>query len=106
MSVKKKAVTISRGASFAIVGGVYFIATAVGIAVYLGEILMWWGIGVSAVSALGMNYWYLLAGALANTLLFLFVSIPMADKRQSRKAGFPDYKNETNMLLPIPKGKR
>jgi steroid 5-alpha reductase family enzyme len=73
---------------------------------YLGEILMWWGIGASAVSALGMNHWFLLAGALANTLLFLFVSIPMADKKQSRKAGFAEYKNETWMLLPIPKGKR
>ncbi len=73
---------------------------------YLGEILMWWGIGISAVSALGLNYWYLLVGALANTLLFLFVSIPMADKRQSRKVGFDEYKRETHMLLPIPKGKR
>ena len=41
---------------------------------YLGEILMWWGLGISAVSALGLNYWYLLVGALANTLLFLFVT--------------------------------
>lgn len=73
---------------------------------YLGEILMWWGIGISAVSALGLNYWYLLVGALANTLLFFFVSIPMADKRQSRKVGFDEYKSETHMLLPIPKGKR
>lgn len=73
---------------------------------YLGEILMWWGIGISAVSVLGINYFLLFAGALANTLLFLFVSIPMADKKQARKAGFAEYKSETHMLLPISKSKK
>ncbi len=66
---------------------------------YACEILMWWGVGLASVSALGWNYWYLLAGALVNTLMFLFVSIPMADKRQSRKPGFEDYKKETRMLI-------
>jgi len=68
---------------------------------YLGEILMWWGVGISVVSILP-EVWYLLSGALANTLLFLFVSIPMADRRQARKEGFADYKRETWMLLPLP----
>jgi hypothetical protein len=31
-------------------------------------------------------------GAAANTILFFVVSIPMSDKRQSRKEGFADYK--------------
>lgn len=69
---------------------------------YLGEILMWWGVGLCVVCA-EPSVWYLLAGALANTILFLVVSIPMADKRQSKKEGFLDYKKETRMLLPIPK---
>ena len=69
---------------------------------YLGEILMWWGIGLICVVLLP-NYWYLLLGAVLNTLLFLFVSIPMADKRQSKKDGFKVYKKETRMLLPIKK---
>lgn len=69
---------------------------------YLGEILMWWGIGLSVVCA-DLGAWYLLAGALANTILFLVVSIPMADKRQSKKEGFLEYKKQTRMLLPIPK---
>lgn len=67
---------------------------------YLGEILMWWGIALSAVSVLP-NKWYLIAGAISNTLLFLFVSVPMADKRQSRKEGFDEYKRQTRMFLPI-----
>ncbi len=69
---------------------------------YLGEILMWWGIGLAAVCAMPAR-WYLLAGALANTLLFSFVSIPMAEGKQSKKAGYQDYKRATRALLPIKK---
>ncbi len=69
---------------------------------YLGEILMWWGVAMAVVCA-APSAWYLASGAVANTLLFLVVSIPMADKRQSRKEGFAEYKKQTRMLLPIKK---
>lgn len=72
---------------------------------YLGEILMWWGVGLSGCIALG-GRWYLLGGAVANTLLFFCVSIPMADGRQSKKSGFAQYKKETRMLLPLKKLRR
>lgn len=65
---------------------------------YACEILMWWGIGLASLSALGWQNWPLLAGALVNTLMFLFISIPMADKRQARKPGFDEYKKATRML--------
>ena len=67
---------------------------------YLGEILMWWSVAFYSVAVLGFE-WYSLIGAVMNTLLFLFVSIPMADKRQARKPGFDEYKRETRILLPI-----
>ena len=68
---------------------------------YLGEILMWWGMGLLAVLTLN-SFYYLVLGALVNTLMFIFVSIPMAEKHQaSRKSGFEKYKEETNMLLPF-----
>ncbi len=67
---------------------------------YLGEIIMWWGIALSAVVSLGFE-WYYIAGAIANTLLFLCVSIPLADGRQSKKEGFIEYKKQTRILLPI-----
>lgn len=69
---------------------------------YLGEILMWWGVASSVVFS-APEAWYLIAGAVANTVLFFAVSIPMADKRQSRKEGFDEYKRQTRMLLPIKK---
>jgi steroid 5-alpha reductase family enzyme len=49
------------------------------------------------------TFWWLIAGAVANTVLFFTVSIPMADKRQSSKPGYAEYKASTRMLLPIPK---
>ncbi len=69
---------------------------------YLAEILFWWGIGLAVLAAAPSAY-YLLAGALANTLLFLFVSIPLAEGRQGRKEGYAAYRAETRALLPIPK---
>lgn len=69
---------------------------------YLGEILMWWGVALSVICAAPSAY-HLAAGAVANTVLFFAVSIPMADKRQSRKEGFAEYKKQTRMLLPIKK---
>ena len=69
---------------------------------YLGEILMWWGVAIQAVSVMP-GRWYLFAGAVANTILFFTVSIPMADKRQSSKPGYSEYRARTRSLLPLPK---
>lgn len=67
---------------------------------YLGEICLWWCMALACVCA-HPSMWYLCAGALANTLLFAFVSIPMADGRQSKKPGWDAYKKQTRALLPI-----
>jgi len=69
---------------------------------YLGEILMWWGIALAFVSVMP-SMWYLCAGALINNLMFVFISVPLADGRQSKKQGFDEYKRHTRTLLPIKK---
>jgi len=69
---------------------------------YLGEILMWWGVAGQALSVL-RGSWWLIAGALVNTFMFLFISIPMADRRQQEKPGYEEYREETRMLVPLPK---
>ena len=70
---------------------------------YLAEILMWYSAGMMAVLTF-MGNLYLLSGAILNTLLFIFVSIPLADNHQRlRKDGFDLYKSETRKLLPIKK---
>jgi steroid 5-alpha reductase family enzyme len=67
---------------------------------YACEILMWWGIAWTSFFSMPVSgaSWFLLCGALVNTFMFLFVSIPMADKRQSLKPGFDEYKKATRML--------
>jgi steroid 5-alpha reductase family enzyme len=70
---------------------------------YLAEILMWWGVGLSVIIA-NPDMCGLIFGAIANTILFLTVSIPMAEKKQSKKQGYLEYKKQTRMLLPIKKG--
>lgn len=72
---------------------------------YLGEILMWWGVYVVLLSV-SPRLWSLGIGALTNTLMFLFISIPMAETRLAGyKEGFSDYIAETNRLLPIKRNK-
>lgn len=67
---------------------------------YACEILMWWGIAWACFFSMPVSEasWFLLCGALINNLMFLFISIPMADKRQSLKPGFDEYKKATRML--------
>ena len=68
---------------------------------YLGEILMWWGV-YAVLLSVRPDLWALGLGALVNTLMFLFISIPMAEKRMAGyKEGFARYIEETNRLLPI-----
>ena len=68
---------------------------------YLGEIMMWWGVYVIMLSS-APRMWYLVIGPLVNTLMFLFISIPMADARNRReRPGFDEYVAETNSLLPF-----
>ncbi len=68
---------------------------------YLGEIMMWWGVWLMFVSVNGLerNLWYL-AGPVAMTLLFLFISIPLMEKRQlQNKPGYAEYKKRTRIFI-------
>ncbi len=68
---------------------------------YLGEILMWWGVYIVLLSV-EQNLWFLGIGAFINNMMFLFISIPMTERRISGyKEGFNEYLSETNMLIPF-----
>lgn len=72
---------------------------------YLGEIIVWWGVYVVMLSVYH-DLWYLCFGALANTFLFLIISIPMAENHLATyKKGYDEYRQKTRKLLLIPKGK-
>ena len=67
---------------------------------YLGEILMWWGVYLMLLS-LNVNHYWFFIGPLLNTLMFVFISIPLMEKRQlSNKPDYQEYKQRTNMLIP------
>lgn len=70
---------------------------------YLGEILMWWGVYLACLAS-SPSSWGLGLGALLNTALFLFISIPLAEKRLAKyKEGFAAYQKQTRVLLPFSK---
>lgn len=73
---------------------------------YLGEILFWYGVVLVFIlsPSFSINHWFVIIGTLLNTLLFIFISIPMAENHmKSYKPGFDEYKKKTRMLLPIKK---
>jgi steroid 5-alpha reductase family enzyme len=68
---------------------------------YLGEISTWWGLYFFSLSA-GYDMWWTIAGPLTVTLMFVFISIPMLEKRElQRRPQYADYKKEVAMLLPF-----
>jgi steroid 5-alpha reductase family enzyme len=73
---------------------------------YLGEISTWWGLAILAIAA-GCEFWWAFIGPVAITVMFLFASIPMIEKRNlERRAGYREYKAATPMLLPVKLRKR
>lgn len=68
---------------------------------YFGEILMWWGVWVMSLGAdgFGARHWLVLA-PLAMTAMFLFISIPMMERRQlQNKPGYAEYRSRTRILI-------
>jgi steroid 5-alpha reductase family enzyme len=68
---------------------------------YLGEIKTWWGLFFFAIAA-NTDYYWTGVGAVAITLMFLFASIPLIEKRNlERRADYKEYKKQSSMLWPI-----
>jgi len=68
---------------------------------YLGEILTWWGLFFFGL-AVGMEFWWTIAGPFAITIMFLFASIPMIEQRHlEKRPTYSDYIAKTPMLLPF-----
>lgn len=67
---------------------------------YLGEVTFWWGLYLFALAA-KPSYWWTVAGPIAITLLFLFISIPMMDKRNlERRPGYAERMKKVSPLIP------
>jgi steroid 5-alpha reductase family enzyme len=67
---------------------------------YFGEVLFWWGLYVFALAA-DARYWWTVIGPVAITILFIFVSIPMMEKRSlERRPGYAGIRKKIPVFLP------
>jgi steroid 5-alpha reductase family enzyme len=65
---------------------------------YFGEVQFWWGIWLMYASLNGLDW--LVLSPIAMTALFLFISIPMMEKRQlARKPAYAAYRKNTRILI-------
>jgi steroid 5-alpha reductase family enzyme len=67
---------------------------------YFGEILFWWGLALFALAA-DRGAWWVLAGPAAITLLFLFASLPLIERRMlARRPGYAERQRRISLLIP------
>jgi steroid 5-alpha reductase family enzyme len=70
---------------------------------YLGEVLIWWSFYLFGLAANPSWAKWAIAAPLAMTGMFLFVSIPLLEKRSlARRPGYQRVIDETSMLIPLP----
>jgi steroid 5-alpha reductase family enzyme len=70
---------------------------------YLGEMGFWWGLWLFGVAAAPQTWWWTLAGPLAITLMFRFVSLPLIETRmRERRPAFADWAARSSLVLPRP----
>lgn len=69
---------------------------------YLGEIIVWVGVYLFMLAAVPAN-WFMGFGMVLIAALFMFISIPMMEKRQTaRRPEYIAYQKRTSMLLLLP----
>ncbi|HYC00173.1 MAG TPA: DUF1295 domain-containing protein [Candidatus Limnocylindrales bacterium] len=66
---------------------------------YFGENLFWWGLALLGIGA-GAPWWWAIAGAVAITVMFVFVSVPLLDQRMRRRPGYEDHMKRVSALVP------
>ncbi len=68
---------------------------------YLGELLFWWGVFLLGASAPWPAARWTVVGAASMTALFVFISIPLKERRMlARRPGYAAYRRRTPMLIP------
>ena len=67
---------------------------------YFGEIMFWWGLYLLGMAA-DPSFWWTVIGPLSITLMFMFISIPMIDKRSlERRPGYGDHMQKVSACIP------
>jgi steroid 5-alpha reductase family enzyme len=69
---------------------------------YFGEVSFWWGLFLFSLAA-ERDTLYPLVGPIALTAMFLFISIPMIEKRMvAKRPHYRDHQKRVSMLVPLP----
>ncbi len=70
---------------------------------YFGELAFWWGLMLFGLAAAPQQWWWIVPGALAMTVMFVFVSIPLMDERSvERRPSYHAHMQRVSALLPLP----
>lgn len=67
---------------------------------YFGEVIFWWGLWIM-MFGVNKQFWWTVTGAFSITLMFVFISIPMIEKKiiQTRPE-YKEYQKKVSMLFP------
>ena len=70
---------------------------------YCGELGFWLGLLLFGLAAYPTGWWWMILGVVLMTLMFLFASIPMMEKRSlERRPEYQQIIDSTSMLIPWP----
>lgn len=71
---------------------------------YFGECTFWTGVWLMGVAAEPSSWWWTVAGPLTIIGLFVFGTIPLAEKRSlARRPEFAEHQRRVSMLVPWPR---
>lgn len=72
---------------------------------YFGEIMFWVGLFLFSLPVFLDGIYWIISGAILMIILFVFISIPMMEKRQMGKEGYAEYRKRVSALIPLPRKK-
>jgi steroid 5-alpha reductase family enzyme len=67
---------------------------------YFSEVMFWWGLFIFGLAA-DYGYWWTIIGPVAITALFVFISIPLMERRSlEKRPGYREYRKQLPALFP------
>lgn len=74
---------------------------------YFGEVSFWWSLALFGIAGAPGDWWWLVVGAVAMTVMFQAASIPMMEKRSlERRPTYQDVIDRVPRLVPRPPRRR
>lgn len=74
---------------------------------YFGEISFWWSLALFGIAGAPQDWWWLVVGGVAMTVMFQAASIPMMEKRSlERRPTYQDVIDRVPRLVPRPPRRR